>query len=96
MIMNEYRPCVVKGDKEIYKDCKGEQVRALFHCWSEKFWTIKNPYMIEQYTAGQMSMLFGIVEYEDGTLDEVEPSRIQFLDGKFSQYDFPEKEGIDV
>ena len=37
-----------------------------------------------------------IVEYEDGTVHEVEPTQIQFVDNAISEYVFPEeKEGRD-
>ena len=34
----------------------------------------------------------GIVEYEEGTIREVEPTRIQFMDNAMSEYVFPEME----
>lgn len=37
---------------------------------------------------GQMSMIFGLVEYEDGTMDEVNPSQIRFVDNKIKDYAF--------
>ena len=33
-----------------------------------------------------------IVEYEDGTIHEVEPTRIRFVDNAMSEYAFPEME----
>lgn len=34
----------------------------------------------------------GIVEYEDGTIYEVEPTQIKFVDNAMSEYPFPEME----
>ena len=34
----------------------------------------------------------GIVEYEDGTIHEVEPTQIRFVDNAMSEYAFPEME----
>ena len=34
----------------------------------------------------------GIVEYEDGTIHEVKPSCIRFIDDAISEYAFPEEE----
>lgn len=34
----------------------------------------------------------GIVEYEDGTVHEVEPQNIRFVDNLISEYAFPEME----
>ena len=33
----------------------------------------------------------GIVEYEDGTINEVEPTQIRFVDNAMSEYAFPEE-----
>ena len=33
-----------------------------------------------------------LVEYEDGTIHEVEPTQIQFVDNAMSEYAFPEME----
>lgn len=94
--MPEYRPCIVTETvkKKIPSkstdhliDIKREVVnhKALFHCWSERFW-VYQPLMIGE-SAGQMSQIVGIVEYEDGTVHEYLPKEIQFTDGiaeKFS------------
>lgn len=37
---------------------------------------------------GQISIVFGIVEYEDGSMDEVRPARIRFVDNKIKDYVF--------
>lgn len=34
----------------------------------------------------------GIVEYEDGTIHEVEPTQIRFVDNAMREYEFPEME----
>lgn len=34
----------------------------------------------------------GVVEYEDGTIHEVEPTKIRFVDNAMSEYAFPEME----
>lgn len=39
---------------------------------------------------GQMSMIFGLVEYEDGTMGEVNPSQIRFVDNRIKGYAFEE------
>ena len=36
----------------------------------------------------------GIVEYEDGTIHEVEPTQIRFVDNAMSEYMFPEMKGF--
>lgn len=39
---------------------------------------------------GQISIVFGIVEYEDGSVDEVRPAQIRFVDNKIKGYAFEE------
>lgn len=46
------------------------------------------------HPAGQISETFGTVEYDDGTIHEVEPTQIRFVDNAMSEYAFPEMEGI--
>ena len=51
--------------------------------------------MIEQisnYLNDLPLLIVGIVEYEDGTMAEVEPSKIVFVDGLHKEYDFKEDE----
>ena len=49
--------------------------------------------MIGGHPGGQVSGTFAIVEYEDGTVHEVEPTQIQFVDNAMREYTFPEMEG---
>ena len=44
------------------------------------------------HAAGQISETFGIVEYEDGTIHEVEPTQIRFADNAMREYAFPKME----
>lgn len=46
----------------------------------------------EGHPAGQISETFGIAEYNDGTIHEVEPTQIRFVDNAMSEYAFPEME----
>lgn len=100
---SEYRPCIVTihGGKKVTGRTKGhtecvdipdETHKALFHCWSERFWTIGESPMVGGYAAGQMSQTVAIVEYEDGTIHEHYASEIRFADGKVKEYRFEENE----
>lgn len=50
-------------------------------------------YLITDVKFGmQVSGTFAIVEYADGTIHEVEPTQIRFVDNAMSEYVFPEME----
>ena len=49
--------------------------KALFHMW-------------EQRTCGDVSRVLGIVELEDGSVINVAPYQIQFIDNKIQEYVF--------
>lgn len=81
----EYRPCIVKTGKET-------ETKALFNCWSHRSELCDASPMIGGHPGGQVSATFAIVEYEDGTVHEVEPQNIRFVDRLISEYAFPETE----
>ena len=47
------------------------------------------------HPGGQYWITLGIVEYEDGSMDEISPRKIRFLDSKglFAQYQFENSNG---
>lgn len=69
VIKAEKRPCYVEGKK------------AIFHKWSERAAAINESPMIGGHHGGFIKWTAGIVEYEDGTVDEVDPGKIRFADG---------------
>lgn len=83
------RPCIIRipDKKKQFKEMK-----ALFHCWDFRSEVIGESYLRGGHPAGQISATFAIVEYEDGTIHEVEPTQIQFVDNAMSEYPFPEVE----
>lgn len=76
------RPCIVKQN--------GEEKKALFHMWNN----FAKPVAADVYAGGcpegQISIVFGILEYEDGSVDEVRPAQIRFVDNKIKGYAFEE------
>lgn len=72
------RPCFVKGRK------------ALFHRWSHHS-KIRDA-LLQGQASGVIAADFGIVEYEDGTVEEVYPCSIQFCDRMLDQYCFEVEE----
>lgn len=71
--MNVKRPCFVKT--------KDGDLRALFHCWSEESELVAESPFIGGHPAGCIRTTFAIVEYENGQVAKINPSRIKFIDG---------------
>lgn len=94
----EYRPCVVyfpeikrKAGKTELLIQKEEKHKALFHCWNHRSELYDASPMIGGHPGGQVSGTFAIVEYEDGTVHEVEPQNIRFVDNLITEYAFSEE-----
>ena len=86
------RPCITTVFEKVKNEDGGFSARltrkkGLFHCWSQKSF-----YSQDEYGGGNTSATFAIVEYEDGTIHEVEPMQIRFVDNAMSEYAFPEME----
>ena len=110
IIEREFRPCIVhipekrqnyrkRGDElNVYdKVIEPEKnIKALFHCWNFRSELVEEPLCYGGYHAGQISATFALVEYEDGTIHEVEPAQIRFADNAMSEYAFPEMEENNV
>ena len=74
----EYRPCLVNG------------VKALFHMWSNYCYPVEDSLLRGGHRAGEIKGTVAIVEYEDGTVAEVDPKSIKFVDNKIKDYAFYE------
>lgn len=96
----DYRPCIVtipeikmtsrKADGTVRKTTKRseEKRKALFHCWSHRSEIVGESLLRGGHAAGQVSGTFAIVEFEDGTVKEVEPWNIRFIEGLINDYSF--------
>lgn len=90
MQKNELRPCIVKigeiterkrflnGEQEINVIKEAEIYKGYFHTWENDAY-VSNAYLIGM-SAGQFSSLYGVVEFEDGTIHKVDPESITFID----------------
>lgn len=90
MRKEELRPCIVKireetletrsihGERHIKVIKEAETHKGYFHTWGSEAY-VTNGYVVGT-TAGQMSTLYGVVEYEDGTVHRVPPECITFTD----------------
>ena len=101
-IERELRPCIVHipEKREYFRENRerkyrikksAEDIKALFHCWGYRSELVDASPMFGGHPGGQVSGTFAIVEYEDGTIHEVEPTRIRFVDNAMSEYVFPEE-----
>lgn len=84
VIKFDFRPCLVDGRN------------AMWHRWTIREEIVPPSIMKGGHCGGHVSCLFALVEYEDGTVAEVLPHKVRFLDSaaKFEEYDFskPTKE----
>ena len=64
-----------------YRTCIVMRRKCLFHQWIKKNDILNNQYLL------------GLIEFEDGHLEEVPISNIIFNDNKIKEYDFKESEG---
>ena len=98
----DYRPCIVhipavtrnrRQDLNVYREVvePEKDVKALFHCWSHRSEVVGESYLRGGHPAGQVSSTFAIVEFEDGTVHEVEPWNIRFIDNLTAEYLFEER-----
>lgn len=86
----------ITGEMTLYTEECEHEIKALFHCWNHRSELYGASPMIGGHPGGQVSGTFAIVEYEDGTVHEVEPQNIRFVDNAMSEYAFPEIEKKDV
>ena len=70
------RPCLVNGKK------------ALFHTWEQQSQVIPPSPMVGGHSGGEIKLLFGIIEDENGQITRVNPTSIKFIDNKIQEYVF--------
>lgn len=75
----EYRPCYVDGKK------------ALFHRWENRVEVVEPSIMVGGHPGGQIKRTCAIVEYEDGRIESVYPTKVRFVPGKMNDYSFGEE-----
>lgn len=101
----DYRPCIVHIPgtvKEITANSGGRalrisndrEVEGLFHCWMYRSELVRGVFLRDVHLGEQITETFALVEYEDGTMHEVEPKNIRFVDGRINQYGFWEEENV--
>lgn len=73
--------------------CKVGDKLGYFHCWEQWSNVIGESPLIGGHSAGQISQVYGIVEFSDG-VKRVEPTRIEFVDEEHRQLYFMENSSI--
>lgn len=86
IVRHELRPCMVAIRKG------GEEKKAFFHCWNHWAQTVPASMLRGGAPAGQHAETYGIVEFEDGTITNVYPQQIRFLDSKHEEICWNEEE----
>jgi hypothetical protein len=94
----EYRPCFVDGRKALFHRWAEKQQGILKFtnvCSAEVIAEIKRQYKTNGIVPPNCEIetviaCLGIVEFEDGAVAEVEPSKIRFVTGKCKEYNFNE------
>ena len=71
-MIKELRPCVVQLDNN--------EMRAWFHCWDHRRQTVDTSPLRGGHSGGEIVITLGVVELENGQINEVYPSQIKFLD----------------
>ena len=78
----EYRPCYVICEVKYSRNKKTFERRekALFHRWAEISNVIPPSLLQGGHNGGEIKRVLAIVEFEDGKIETVDPSDIQFCD----------------
>lgn len=82
-IETKLRPCYIIN--------KNKKKKALFHGWFNISDVVGASPMVGGHPGGTVSYPIGIVELEDGSVVEVEPINIKFIDNMFQDYCLDEK-----
>lgn len=100
--MNEYSPCLVDGRKALFHrwiDKEKLVVKFDSPTMPEKARNImlnyrENGYLPPTVFTNKISNTYGLVEFEDGHIEEVEPTTVRFIDHEkiFEEYCWPEYE----
>lgn len=83
LIRFNQRPCFVGGVDSM-------EEKALFHCWSNRAYVINPSLLVGGCPGGQVWNTYGVVELEDGSVVEVPPCNIRFIDNQMREFVWPD------
>ena len=92
---SQFRPCIVteryirarNEDGEFFEESE-RKFKALFHFWYERHRYYDNCGHGAYAQPSHTTELLAMVEYEDGSVHQIPPEYIRFIDGKVKEYDF--------
>lgn len=68
-----------------YRTCRYKNENYIFHCFEQWSNVIGESPMIGGHSAGQISLVFAIIEDGKGNIHRVEPTMITFTDDKYEE-----------
>lgn len=72
--------------KDYYRTCRYENENYIFHCFEQWSNVVGESIAIGGHSAGQISMVFALIEDRKGNIQRVDPTMITFTDDVFSKY----------
>lgn len=72
--------------ENIYRTCRYEDENYIFHCFEQFSNVVGESILVGGHSAGQISMVFAIIEDRKGNIYRVDPTTITFTDDKFLDY----------
>jgi hypothetical protein len=79
---------------DIYRTCRYKNEDYLFHCFEQWSNVIGESVAVGGHSAGQISLVFALIEDERGRIKRVDPTMITFTDNEFKDYFLRAKERI--
>ena len=76
--ISEYEKKFLISDK--YRVCRARGKLAWFHRWTENSFVVQPEPNGDKPCGGQVSCIYGVVEYGDGSIGVIKPPDIKFLD----------------
>ena len=71
---------------DFYRTCRYENENYIFHCFEQFSNVVGESIAIGGHSAGQISMVFAIIEDRKGNIYRVHPTMIKFTDNKYLDY----------
>lgn len=92
---SQFRPCIVTERYIRARNSEGEffreserKFKALFHFWYERHRYYSDCGRGVYAQPSHTTELVAVVEYEDGSVHQIPPEYLCFIDGKVKEYDF--------